>query len=208
MGAQEGWLGLLAADHTGTSCRFQRSHGGYEWASEPSEFHGPELQGPHATASGWFLTGVQPKPPNRAGISVDQIAAQELGKHTQLASLELSLESGETGAGGDGADTEAYLNTMCWRSATTPLPMENNPRAVFERLFGESDSTDAEERLRRFREDRSILDVVTEQVARLNKGLGANDRSKLGEYLDSIRDVERRIQHAEEDNASQQLPVM
>jgi len=130
-------------------------------ASRPSAL-GRETQGPHATASGYFLTGVKPKPPGQAGISVDQIAAKELGKHTQLASLELSLESGETGGGGDGAESDAYLNTFSWLTPTTPLPVENNPRAVFERLFGESDTTAVGERLRRIRQDRSILDVVTD----------------------------------------------
>ncbi|OFW41271.1 MAG: hypothetical protein A3J28_18045 [Acidobacteria bacterium RIFCSPLOWO2_12_FULL_60_22] len=177
-------------------------------ASRPSVM-GRELQGPHATASGWFLTGVQPQPPGQAGITVDQIAAKELGKHTQLASLELSLESGETGGGGDGADSDAYLNTISWRSATTPLPVENNPRKVFERLFGESDSTEPAERIRRIQEDRSILDVVTQEVARLAKALGPGDRSKLTEYLDAIRDVERRIQMAAEPgSSSEQLQVM
>ena len=163
--------------------------------------------GPHATASGVFLTGVYPKPGGQAGISVDQIMAKELGQQTQLASLELSLESGETGEGGDGADSEAYLNTISWRSETTPLPAENNPRKVFERLFGESDSNDPAERLRRIREDRSILDVVTEQVSRLAQGLGASDRTKLNEYLTAIRDVERRIRLAEESKAPD-LPEM
>jgi hypothetical protein len=176
-------------------------------ASRPSSM-GRDTSGPHATASGWFLTGVQPKKPGRAGITMDQIAAKELGNETQLASLELSLESGETGGGGDGADSDAYLNTISWRSETTPLPVENNPRAVFERLFGESDSTEPAERLRRLREDRSILDVVTEEVSRLAGTLGATDRRKLSEYLDSIRDVERRIQLAEQMNATRELPVM
>ncbi len=163
--------------------------------------------GPHSTASGIFLTGVYPKPNGQAGISVDQIAAKELGKYTQLASLELSLESGETGGGGDGADSDAYLNTMSWRSATTPLPVENNPRSVFERLFGDSDSTDPAERLRRMQQDRSILDIVTGQVSRLATGLGPSDRAKLTEYLDAIRDVERRIHRAEKTNP-RELPVM
>jgi hypothetical protein len=162
--------------------------------------------GPHATASGVFLTGVYPQRGGRAGISVDQIIAKEQGQHTQLASLELSLESGETGEGGDGADSEAFLNTLSWRSETTPLPSENNPRKVFERLFGESDSTDPAERLRRMREDRSILDLVTEQAARLSQGLGTDDRTKLDEYLSAIRDVERRIHLAEETKTD--LPEM
>ena len=163
--------------------------------------------GPHATASGIFLTGVYPKPPGQAGISVDQIAAQELGQQTPLASLELSLESGETGGGGDGADSDAYLNTMSWRSPTTPLPVENNPRKVFERLFGESDSTAPAERLRRMREDRSILDVVTQEISRLVSALGPGDRAKLTEYLEAVRDIERRIRIAEESKV-RELPVM
>ena len=167
---------------------------------------GERPTGPHAAASGAFLTGVHPKPPAQAGVSVDQIAARELGKHTQLASLELSLDSGETGAGADAADTDAYLNTMSWRSATTPLPVENNPRKVFERLF-EDDSTDPAGRLRRIQKDRSVLDSVTQEVARLLGGIGPSDRSKLAEYLEGIRDVERRIQKAEE-SSSRELLVM
>jgi len=96
---------------------------------------------------------------------------------------------------------------MSWRSPTTPLPVENNPRKVFERLFGESDTTAPAERLRRMREDRSILDVVTEEIARLTSGLGPGDRAKLTEYLDAVRDVERRIRIAEESKV-RELPVM
>jgi len=166
-----------------------------------------ELSGPHARAGATFLTGVHLKPGGELGVSVDQIAARELGKRTQLASLELTLESGETGGGGDGADADSYLNTMSWRSPTTPLPQENNPRVVFERLFGESDSTDAAERLARMQQDRSILDSVTGEISRLLCGVGTHDRAKLNEYLDGIRDVERRIQNAEE-SSSRQLPVL
>lgn len=163
--------------------------------------------GPHATASGCFLTGVYPKPPGQAGISIDQIAAKEIGQQTQFASLELSLESGETGAGGDGADSEAYLNTMSWRSATTPLPTENNPRKLFERMFGEAESTDTALRKQQWAVDRSVLDVVTGQIAGLNNKLGTGDRAKLGEYLEAVRDVERRIRLAEE-KTSPNLPVL
>ena len=163
--------------------------------------------GPHATASGIFLTGAYPRPGGLAGISVDQIAAKELGKHTQLASLELSLDSGELGEGADGADSDAYLNTFSWRSESTPLPVENNPRKVFERLFGEFDTTDPENRQRRIHEDRSILDIVTQEITRLEKGLGPFDRAKLSEYLDAVRDVERRIRIAEE-TSFRELPVM
>jgi hypothetical protein len=152
------------------------------------------IAGPHASASGAFLTGVYPKPPGEAGISVDQIAAQELGKHTRLASLEFTLDSGETGAGADGTDTDAYLNSLSWRNATTPLPMENNPRKVFERLFGDSDSTDPAVRARRLQQNRSLLDSVMQEAIRLLGKVGPEDRSKLTEYLEGIRDIERRIQ--------------
>ena len=178
-------------------------------SNKPAEIRKGESTGPHARAGATFLTGIHMKPGTELGISVDQLAANELGKHTQLSSLELTLESGETGAGADGADTEAYLNTISWRSPTTPLPVENNPRAVFERLFGESDTTDPAERLRRLRKDRSILDSVAEDVARLMGGVGTGDRAKLAEYLDGIRDIERRIEQAEEMSASsKKLPVL
>lgn len=168
---------------------------------------GAKLTGPHAAAAGSFLTGVHPRPPGAAGISVDQIAAAELGKHTQLASLELTLDVGETGAGADAADTDAYLNTISWRSATTPLPMEHNPRKVFERLFGDSDSTDRAERLRRVRRSRSILDSVTEEVTGLLGEVGPTDRAKLTEYFEGIRDIERRIQIAEA-QSGRDLPAL
>lgn len=178
-------------------------------SNKPAEIRKGESTGPHSRAGATFLTGIHMKPGTELGISVDQLAANELGKHTQLSSLELTLESGETGAGADGADTEAYLNTISWRSPTTPLPVENNPRAVFERLFGESDTNDPAEHLRRIRKDRSILDSVAEDVARLMGGVGTGDRAKLAEYLDGIRDVERRIEKAEGMSASsKKLPVL
>lgn len=163
--------------------------------------------GPHATASGVFLTGVYPRRSGLLGISADQVAARELGKYTQLASLELSLDSGLMGAGADGADSDAYLNTISWRSESTPLPPENNPRKVFERLFGETDSTDPETRLRRINEDRSILDLLMQEISSLEKDLGHIDKVKLAEYLDAVRDVERRIQIAEK-TSSRELPVI
>ena len=168
--------------------------------------------GDHARGAATFLTGVHPKKTEgtdiRAGISMDQIAAKELGKQTQVASLELATENsaelvGETDAGYSGA----YINTISWRSPTTALPMESQPRAVFERLFGDSDSTDPAERLARTQEDRSILDSVTSDVASLMPKLGPSDRVKLSEYLEAIRDVERRIQTAEA-QSSRELPTM
>src|SRR5262249_39595072 len=144
----------------------------------------------------------------RAGISMDQIAARQFGKDTQLASLELALEAVDTMNGGCGFFGYgcAYLNTISWRSPTTPLPMEVNPRAVFERLFGDNDTTDQRARLAAIRSDRSVLDAVSDKVARLQPRLGPHDRVKLAEYLDAVRDVERRIQKADE-QAGQELLV-
>ncbi len=136
----------------------------------------------------------------RAGVSMDQIVAKQFGQQTQLTSLEIACESGED-AGTCGAGyTCAYVNTICYRDATTPLPMETNPRVVFERLLGDG-VTDSATRAARLKSDRSILDFVTDQVARLQQGLGARDRSKLTQYLDSVRDIERRIQMAESQSA-------
>ena len=160
-----------------------------------------EGAGDHARAAGAYLTGVHPKKTEgadlHAGISMDQIAARELGKETELASLELSLESREAVGSCDPGYSCAYANTLCWRSPTTPLPMENDPRVVFERLFGASDTTDRSVRRQRQREDRSVLDAVTAKVRRLQKELGSRDRAKIDEYFDAVRDVERRIQKAE-----------
>ena len=155
----------------------------------------------HETGATGFLTGVPPRRTQGselgAGVSVDQVVAGETARHTQLASLELALESGEdVGTCGAGY-TCAYTNTLCWRSATTPLPMETNPRTVFERLLGDAGGTDPAARLARIEQNRSLLDAVTDKVAALRRDLGARDRHKLGEYLDAVRDIERRIQKAE-----------
>ena len=154
----------------------------------------------HETGATSFLTGVSPKRTQGAdlvaGISMDQQAARALGRRTQLGSLELALESGDdVGTCGAGY-TCAYTNTICWRGATTPLPMETNPRVVFERLLGDAGGDPAARRAR-LEEDRSLLDAVTGKIARLRRALGPRDRNKLGEYLDAVRDVERRIRTAE-----------
>ena len=121
--------------------------------------------GPHTHAFATFLTGVRPKPTAgkdfQAGVSMDQVAAQKFGKETQLASLEASLFLADSVGSCEGGYACAYTNTPCWRTPTTPLPMEHNPRALFERLFGDSDTTDRAARLARIRERRSILDGVT-----------------------------------------------
>lgn len=158
----------------------------------------------HGRCATKFLTGTIPRPFGQEGndfhaaVSVDQLIAKELGKETQLGSLELSLESGEVGAGTcDGGYSCTYAHTIAWRSPTTPLAMEHNPRVVFERMFGDGGSTDARVRLARTRKSRSLLDSVSAKVADLSRRLGPSDNSKLSEYLESIRDIERRIQLAE-----------
>ena len=166
-----------------------------------------ERGGTHARPSAAYLTGVHPQPNQSLGVSVDQVVARQTGKHTQLASLELGLDPAEF-AGGNEADYSGYYrSTLAWRSPTTPLPMEHKPRAVFERLFGDGDSTDPAARLGRIRRQRSILDFVAQDVTRVLKGLDAGDRSKLSEFLDAIRDVEKSIQKAEQ-QGSVKLPEL
>ena len=167
--------------------------------------------GDHARAASTWLTGVHVKktegPDIQAGTSMDQIAARAFGQETQLTSLELAIDSVEVLGACDQGYSCAYVNTIAWRNPTTPLPMENNPRAVFERLFGATDSTDVEARLARLRQDRSILDFVTGEADALRRALGAGDRLKLAQYLDAVRDVERRIQMAEE-QSDREIPVV
>src|SRR5260370_390783 len=161
-----------------------------------------EVGGDHPRACTAWLTGTHARMTSgadlRAGISVDQIAAREFGKHTQLASLEVGLESAEVVGACESAYGCAYYNTISWRNETTPLPMENRPRVVFERLFGDSGSTDPQVRAALRDDDRSILDAVTEKVKQLRGKLGGADRGKIDQYLDAVRDVERRIQLAEQ----------
>jgi hypothetical protein len=174
--------------------------------------HAPgEEVGVHERPCGAYLTGVHPKWTDgadiRNGISLDQIVAKEFGKYTQLASLEVGLDSaGILGACEKGWSC-AYINTLCWRSPTTPIPMENNPRRVFERLFGDIGSTDPAERRAIQRRNKSILDSLNEATGDLIRDLGPGDRAKLSEYLDSIRDIERRIQIGEQEG-SRNLPSL
>ena len=165
--------------------------------------------GAHAKASTRFLTDISPPTSETwldAGISVDQILAQQIGKNTQLASLELAIESGETAGSCDTGYACPYTNTLSWTGPSTPLPTQNNPRLVFERLFGDSRSTDPKERRGRMRQQKSILDSVTQEVSRFKGTLPQSDQTKLTEYLDSVRGVERRIQNAETEN--RQLPLV
>jgi hypothetical protein len=168
--------------------------------------------GDHARAGATWLTGVHPRKTEgadiRAGISADQIAARQLGKNTELASLELGLEQPYLAGGCDSGYSCAYTNTLSWRGPTTPLPVEVDPRAVFERLFGDRGTLDAEGRLAMLKSERSILDYVSDSLNHLQARLGARDRGKLDEYLEAVRDVERRIQRAEQQNAALELPPM
>jgi hypothetical protein len=170
--------------------------------------------GDHAREGAVWLTGVHPKKTEgvgiRSGVSVDQIAARHFRDKTQLASLELGTESPSLAGGCDSGYSCAYTNTISWRTPDNPLPMELNPRMVFERLFGEGDSSDPAAIGARLKQRRSLLDYAAGSIDRLETRLGPGDRNKLSEYLESIRDIERRIQKAEQENAgpARELPVM
>jgi hypothetical protein len=160
--------------------------------------------GDHARAAAAYLTGVHPRKTAGAdiqnGISVDQVAAMHIGSQTRFGSLELGCDDSRTVGNCDSGYSCAYTNSLAWRGPTTPMPPETNPRLVFERMFGDIDtSLPADVRARRLRYRRSILDLVGERTASLSADLGAADKRKLDEYLASIRDVEQRIQRAEQD---------
>jgi hypothetical protein len=166
-----------------------------------------EVGGDHPRACTAWLTGTHAKMTSgadlRAGISADQIAAREFGKHTQLASLEMGLESGEVVGACESAYGCAYYDTISWRNETTPLPMENRPRAIFERLFGDA-GTDPKVRLALRQEDRSILDAINADVKQMRIKVGGSDRSKIDQYLEAVRDIERRMQLAEKQSQGEQ----
>jgi Protein of unknown function (DUF1552) len=160
--------------------------------------------GDHAVSAAGFLTGVWPKRTEAedvlANTTIDQVVAQKIGLDTALPSIELATEdfTGYVGGCSPGFSC-AYMNTISWRTPTTPLPMETNPRAAFERLFGESGS--ARDRLARVRMQQSILDSISEEAGNLQRGLGTRDRARLTDYLDNIREIERRIQQTESSRA-------
>jgi hypothetical protein len=168
--------------------------------------------GDHSRAQAVFLTGVHPRKTEgtdiRGAVSADQIIARELGKETELTSLELGLEAVDLVGGCEDGYACAYSSTIAWRSETMPLPVLAQPRAVFERLFGAADSTDRASRLSRITTERSILDMVADQLAALQKRLGPGDRTRITEYLESVRDIERRIQRAEEQTDRQGFPEL
>jgi hypothetical protein len=180
-------------------------------ASTPAMPIGGEGTGDHVRASAAFLTGTHPKktegPDIRAGVSMDQLAADVLGKSTPLTSLELCLDSNDLLGACESGWSCAYANTLAWRTPTTPLPMENDPRLVFERLFGDVDNTTPEARRARMARNRSLLDSLLPEVQRLQGRVGAGDRQKVDQFLDGVRAVEDRIQKTEAQN-SLELPTI
>lgn len=160
--------------------------------------------GPHTRCQAAWLSGVAPKRTEGADIqlgkTLDQYAADVLGQDTPLSSLELALEPNFVVGNCDNGYSCVYQNTFSWKSDTTPLPMENNPRVVFERMFGDGSSTAA--RVKQMRQDQSILDSVTDDMKRLLGVLGSEDRHTAEEYFTAVRDVESRIRRAEQHVAS------
>jgi hypothetical protein len=155
---------------------------------------GSDAGADHARSAAVFLTGSHPEKESvHVGTSIDQIVAERLGQDTPLPSLEMAIEENGLNCGaGYGC---AYTNTISWKTPTVPLPMEHNPQVLFEKLFGEGST--AEERLARKQQSRSLLDSVTSEIASLNRELPTSDRSRMADYLDDVREIERRIQKAE-----------
>ena len=166
--------------------------------------------GVHTRAHGGWLSGVLPKRTEgadlRAGKTLDQYAADKLGTSTSLRSLELTIDSNYQVGNCENGYSCAYLNSSSWRTATTPLPHELDPRVVFQRLFGDGGSV--ESRLVQMRTDRSILDSVSNSIDRIARRLGLRDRTRVEEYLDSVREIEIRIQRTEQNNSAAPLPAL
>ena len=156
--------------------------------------------GEHTRATATWLNGIHPRETEgadvRGGKTADQIAADQLGRTTPLSSLELAIDQDFLVGSCDNGYSCIYMNTIAWRDETTPLPMQNNPRVVFERLFGDGGST--ADRQSEFRKDRSILDAITGDLARLQREVGAGDQARVTQYLDAVRAIERRIQLSEQ----------
>jgi Protein of unknown function (DUF1552) len=168
----------------------------------------PAYPGSHATSNSAFLSAAEAKRTEsadyRLGTTVDQLAAQHIGMHTQLPSIELAMDMLQVSGQCDNGYACVYQNNLSWSSPTTPLPAEAHPRLVFEQLFGEGGSK--EERQAALRKRASLLDFVKEDMKRLHGQLGHEDRTKVSQYLDTIREVERRIHKAEADVAQHELP--
>ncbi len=167
-----------------------------------------DVGGQHPRAAPAFMSCAHPKQTEgadvQAGTTVDQVIAQKICRDTKLPSLEVSIDRNDVVGACDHGYACAYMNSMSWRSPTDPLPSETNPRFVFERMFGVGAT--AEERLARSKEDRSILDGLTQEISALRRRLGATDRSKLAQYFDAVRDVEQRIVKAEATNSDFAVP--
>src|SRR5262252_2861015 len=165
----------------------------------------------HAGASGSFLTGTPRGGRNEieiiADVSIDQTLGGHFGKETQLETLEICMDLPANAGACTGNLSCAYLDTLCWRTPTEPLPMDWNPRTVFEKLFGDSGTTDRAARERRLQQHKSILDSVSGKLEDLKNQLGPRDRGKVDEYTDAVRDVERRIQMAEK-QSDIELPTL
>ncbi len=176
-------------------------------AHDKARDHG-DGAGDHARSAATFLTGAHPVKTHgadiRAGQSVDQVAAEKLGSRTRLASLELGLEGGRNGGECDSGYSCAYSNNISWRSATTPMSKEINPRSVFRRLFGDQESL--ADKARRDRTRQSVLDLVAADAERLQQKLGRTDRRKLDEYFSSVRDLEQRIERSQKETAETPRP--
>lgn len=167
--------------------------------------------GDHARSSATFLTGMQARKTAgrdiEVGISADQFAAQQIGENTRFASLELGCERGRLAGNCDSGYSCAYSGAISWRTASTPVAKETNPRLVFERLFGDGSKREAAEATaRKQRHQKSILDFVQEDAKALNQKLGRRDQLKIGEYLDAVREIEKRIEMAEGSKPKQVLP--
>lgn len=164
--------------------------------------------GSHATSNAAFLSAAKAKQTESSdyylGTTADQFAAQQIGRETRLPSLELSMDMMQTAGQCDNGFACVYQNNLSWSSPTTPLPSEAHPRVVFERLFGEGGG--AEERRAALRKRASLLDWVGEDIARLRLELGAGDRARVDGYLETVREVERRIQRAEAEVGERPLP--
>jgi hypothetical protein len=164
--------------------------------------------GDHSRACGSYLTGVHVKKSDsnvENAVSMDQIAAKAFERDTQLSSLQMTADENSLLGSCDLGYSCAYSSTLSWLTPTLPLMAENNPRVLFERMFGSSDSTDARVRAARLQQDRSLLDSVNDRVSQLQRKLGTADNRKVNDYLAALRDVERRIQKAEE-QSSRELP--
>lgn len=168
----------------------------------------PAYPGSHATSNSSFLSAAKAKVTESSdyylGTTADQEAAQQIGQQTQLPSLELAMDLMQTVGQCDNGYACVYQNNLSWSSPTTPLPAEAHPRLVFETLFGEGGTP--EERRAALRRRASLLDSIADDMKRLKRGLGAGDQARVSEYLDSIREVERRIQQAETDTEDKPLP--